>query len=97
MWFTGNSKIGMITPSGTVTYYTLPSGAEPIHITSGPDGALWFTDENNNAIGRITTSGSVAEYPVTSGSDPYGITAGPDNAIWFTEITGSGHVGRIGY
>jgi streptogramin lyase len=31
-------------------------------ITSGPDGALWFTNAGNNSIGRITTSGKVTNY-----------------------------------
>ena len=34
----------------------------PVNITSGPDGALWFTNYVNNSIGRITTAGAVTEY-----------------------------------
>jgi virginiamycin B lyase len=55
-------------------------------ITAGPDGALWFTEQNANKIGRLTTSGAFTEYAVpTAGSFPNGITAGPDGALWFTE------------
>jgi len=64
-------------------------------ITSGPDGALWFTEYNANMIGRITTAGVIAEYAVpTPNGGPYGITAGPDGALWFTEISGN-KIGRI--
>ncbi len=55
---------------------------------SGPDGALWFTENNGGAggkIGRITTSGTITEYATTGLSGPYGIALGPDRAIWFTE------------
>jgi streptogramin lyase len=27
--------------------------SHPLGITSGPDGALWFTDYGSNSIGRI--------------------------------------------
>jgi sugar lactone lactonase YvrE len=65
----------------------------PLGITSGPDGALWFTNVNNNSIGRITTSGVVSDYPGT-GFNPLGITAGPDGALWFTN-SNSNSIGRI--
>jgi streptogramin lyase len=57
-------------------------------VTSGPDGAIWFTEPIANKIGRFDLSSQqIAEYPAGSASDafPYGITAGPDGNIWFTE------------
>jgi hypothetical protein len=63
-------------------------------ITSGPDGALWFTNAGNNSIGRITTSGTVTNYTDPSIDDPYGITSGPDGALWFTNA-GNNSIGRI--
>jgi virginiamycin B lyase len=50
----GTSKIGKITTGGTITEYTLPSGSEPLGITAGPDGNLWFTDDGTSRIGKIT-------------------------------------------
>ena len=41
--------------------------AIPKGITTGPDGALWFTEETANQIGRITTAGVVDRIP-----DPHG-------------------------
>ncbi|MDQ5858566.1 MAG: hypothetical protein M3542_09880 [Acidobacteriota bacterium] len=61
-------------------------------ITSGPDGALWFTETNVRKIGRITTAGVVTEFPVPG--TPLGITSGPDGALWFTESLES-KIGRI--
>lgn len=68
----------------------------PNSITSGPDGALWFTAFNT--IGRITTSGTSTIYPVSNLFAPQDITSGPDGALWFTALgagTNPGYIGRI--
>ena len=68
--------------------YPVPtSNSHPGNITSGPDGALWFTEGRANQIGRIDpTTHVVTEYPLpTSNSGPAWITSGPDGALWFTE------------
>jgi virginiamycin B lyase len=79
--------------------YPVPSyAAGPSEITAGPDGALWFTENDGpygNRIGRITTAGQASEYPIpTANSLPDGITAGPDGALWFVESAGN-KIGRI--
>jgi virginiamycin B lyase len=73
-----------------------PISARATSIASGPDGALWFTENGAGKIGRIAVNGTVtAEYPIpTASSGPYGIAAGPDGALWFTE-NGSNKIGRI--
>src|SRR5712691_6897428 len=58
--------------------------SQPLYITAGPDGNLWFTDYGQIAIGRITTSGAITEFPIPQGSQPEGITLGPDGNLWFT-------------
>jgi streptogramin lyase len=65
----------------------------PGSITWGPDGALWFTS-NDNAIGRITAAGVVSVYSVPNAGSFGGITRGPDGALWFTEF-GSNNIGRM--
>ena len=106
LWFTefsvksaadqGMSKIGRISPSGTITEFPLPTTSSyPWEITSGPDGNLWFTENGGNKIGRISPSGTITEYPVpTAQSQPWGITAGPDGNLWFTEYLVN-KIGRI--
>ena len=37
--------------------------SQPAGITVGPDGALWFTEENGHKIGRITTAGAHHRIP----------------------------------
>jgi streptogramin lyase len=71
-----------------VTEFPVPTlNSQPAGITVGPDGALWFTEENGHKIGRITTGGRITEYPIpTNPSSPAEITAGPDGNLWFTEF-----------
>jgi streptogramin lyase len=59
-------------------------------VTSGPDGALWYTDPSRQVVGRMTTAGAVTEYNACC--DPQGITSGPDGALWFGL---NGAIGRI--
>ena len=107
LWFTFDNKsangIGRITTSGTVTTYRDPSlgntswTSGDTHflqdITTGPDGALWFTNAAPSEtvtggeqahIGRMSTSGAFSDYPDPFPNDDAGpLVAGPDGAIWF--------------
>jgi streptogramin lyase len=80
--------------SGTVSNFTDPTIKFPWGIVSGPDSALWFTDQGNNSIGRITTSGTVSNYTDPTINTPYGIAKGPDGALWFANFSGNS-IGRI--
>src|SRR5260370_465514 len=74
--------------AGWFSEYTIPTASShPFRITSGPDGALWFTEQNKNQIGRVTTSGAVSEFSTipTAGQLPSGIVAGSDGNLSFTE------------
>ncbi len=79
-------------PIGTITTWPTNIGDIPYDITTGPDGALWFTNNTTPAIGRITTSGTISSYATPGFGIAKGITAGPDGALWFTSI---GKLGRI--
>ncbi len=62
-------------------------------ITSGPDGALWFSD--SPYIGRITTAGALTSYLTpASAAVPLAIVTGPDGALWFTAQVGNA-IGRL--
>jgi virginiamycin B lyase len=95
VWFLDSgydySAVGKITPTGEITEY--PASGVGQGITSGPDGALWFTDGAN--INRVTTDGLFTRYPVpTPDSNPLGIATGPDGNIWFVE-TSANKIGRL--
>jgi streptogramin lyase len=69
----GNCLVGppMVTPYGSPdtsggpipTPYPI-NNPEPRGMTAGPDGTLWFTEEQGDRIGRITTSGQVRYFPL---------------------------------
>ncbi len=93
--FDFGGTIGRLSTSGALTTFSSPSIDLPQGITSGPDGALWFTNSGSNSIGRITTSGAVSNYSDPSvDAGPTAITTGPDGALWFTN-SGSNSIGRI--
>jgi virginiamycin B lyase len=121
LWFTvynssgGANAIGRIRTTGQFTIFHDPSlgtgnwnsathRALP-DITSGPDGALWFTCEYASnvvgpgaaSIGRITTSGVVTSYPIPFDANPGPLTAGPDGAMWFAgaDFFGGNAIGRV--
>ena len=83
-----------------MTNYTGTGIHQPSSITSGPDGALWFTNYSgpgagHGSIGRITTSGTVSDFTGSGIRHPAGITTGPDGALWFTSDGVMGSIGRI--
>ena len=93
------------TSASASTTTTLPGASSsnstmsvPLGITTGPDGALWFTNlgtkSNPGSIGEITTSGKVTLYTGTGIDGPAGIAAGPDGDLWFTN-SGNNSIGRI--
>lgn len=99
IWITdwGNNKyaaIWRVTPSGTMTKFTIPNPAGASSITAGPDGNMWFTEEGLNKIGKITPVGTITEYPLPSGSNPMQIVAGADHELWFTDY-GSDKIGKM--
>src|SRR4029079_18935221 len=66
--------------------------AQPLEITVGPDGNLWFSETAEPGIGRITTAGQITDFPLAGGMVPVGIAAGPDGNIWFAGALAIGHI-----
>ena len=87
--------------SVSTTEYRIPNTSDSAFgITTGPDGALWFTEALDNKIGRISTAGVFTEYPVPNlngrTAGPSSITSGPDGALWFTVTFGIGRITTSG-
>jgi virginiamycin B lyase len=75
-----------------LTQFSIPT---PKSITAGPDGNVWFTENDGNRIGRITPQGAITEFPLPSAnSNPWGIASGPHGTLWFTE-QGLDEIGRL--
>ncbi|WUH64070.1 hypothetical protein OHR86_32890 [Streptomyces sp. NBC_00441] len=66
--------------------------AGPYTLTTGPDGALWFTLVHR---GRLVPGERPTDHRLDPDSGPTVITAGPDGALWFTLNQGNA-LGRIG-
>ena len=67
--------------------------SQPAAIVAGPDGNLWFTQQQRQSIGRITPQGAISEYPLPPSHSAFKIAVGHDGNLWFTSIYGV--VGRV--
>ncbi len=98
--FIGLKTLRSSSALSAITEYPVPTAkSDPMDITTGPDGNLWFTEFLSGSIGKITPSGTITEYPIPPSPNggsiwPYGITAGPDGNVWFTEGASS-KIGKI--
>jgi streptogramin lyase len=84
VWFTGlaPAAVGLLeTDLDSPVIQTLT--APPTGITGGPDGAVWFSTEEDG-IGRWSLTDGVRIYPVDRG-ELRGIVLGADGALWFTQ------------
>jgi hypothetical protein len=112
LWFTNGDgggdgipwSVEKMTTSGAVTDYVNRSlgalGGSYLGggggIVKGPDGAMWFTDNNAPAtiIGRMTATGTLSGYGTPGFNVPADeIASGPGNALWFT--MGEDGIGRL--
>jgi streptogramin lyase len=93
-----NPRLVRITPGGATTDFTIFTGttiagqvSNPLDITTGPNGDLFFTDNGSiPEIGRLTTDGGFAFIDLPGHSNPRGITAGPDGNIYFVQDLDNG-------
>ncbi len=68
--------------------------AGPYALTTGPDGALWFTLVHSGRIGRLVPGREPTNHRLAPDSGPTVITLGPDGALWFNEYKAD-RIGRI--
>src|SRR5258708_11839589 len=81
--------------TGNVTTYTVAGSTDPLGITAGPSGSIWFTDSGGQ-IGSldIATGAGAMHTPTTTNSTPSGIVTGADGNLWFTEsASGTNQIG----
>jgi streptogramin lyase len=97
VWFTeeAGTRIGRITPTGTITEFPITSAnSQPVSIVTGSDGNLWFAQQDSSEIGRITPTGTITEFPLSApDGEPRAIALGPDGNVWFT--MDNGDIGRM--
>ena len=80
----------------SITHYGMPlAGSQPVNVSLGGDGNIWFTEATWNGVGKVTPGGAVTEYYGLS-AQPNGIATGASgNNLWFTETGLFGAIGRI--
>ena len=88
IWFTEaecTSGIGRLSANGTWDHWPITGGcnSQPLAITLGPDGNMWFADVWS-AYGRITPAGELTRFQMPEPSYPTGITTGNDGSLWIT-------------
>jgi streptogramin lyase len=83
---TDNNGIGYISTKGKSGLISLPdNAAQPVGLTLGPDGNIWFIEVSGPHIGKITPSGQVTEYNSgIGGGANWGIASGSDGRIWYS-------------
>ena len=98
MWLTEKSanRVSYFnTLSNAYVGFDVPTAdSQPMGITSGPDGAMWFTEFASDKIGRVTGAGKFTEFALPKDAEPTSIVTGPDGAMWFTAEKGNS-IGRI--
>src|SRR5690348_7482006 len=72
----------------TIVTFADPAGPSstdiPYGITTGPDGAVWFTASWSDRIGRIDSTGDITTFGAANVDLPYDIVTGADGNLWFT-------------
>ena len=88
-----SARTAAMPPVGTITNLGL-GVMGPHGIVPGPDGALWFANQNSS-IGRITVDGELSNIPLGEAHPAGAPTVGPDGNLWFVVGEDSSSVGRM--
>lgn len=80
-----NSAKGELVPTPQVVDFRIPTNySHPPDITSGPDGALWFTEGPAGMVGRMTLAGVLSQFPAPGAL--WAIASGADGNVYFSDI-----------
>jgi Ca2+-binding RTX toxin-like protein len=101
MWFIWisasftNPRIRHITVAGALTGFSPAPATDPGDITTGSDGNLWFTSDDDDLVARMNpTTGAVVTFSHPDIVAPSEIIDGPGGDLWFA-IRSGGRFGRI--
>jgi streptogramin lyase len=93
------SRVASISPTGEVVEYVLPGERSLEWMTAGPDGAVWFMENDGpvsgvGGIGRLAPGGSFSEIGLGAGNWPADVTA-TSHAVYLTQSGSSPGILRI--
>ena len=86
--------IGRIGRDGRITETGIGAGNQPGAITTGPDGAVWFTLKGRAALGRLDGAGAFSTLTLPAGGAAVDVATGPDGGLWYT-AQGPDRIGRV--
>jgi virginiamycin B lyase len=81
--------------AGTVA---IPGNPSIVALTRGPDGDVWFTQDNPAGVGHVNTAGQVTQIltPFSANDQVAGLATGPDGNVWVIDDgPAGGHSPRI--
>ena len=86
VWFTEaecTSGIGTYSAPGAWQHWSITGDckSQPLAITRGSDGNIWFADVWSS-YGRVSPTGQITRFSMPVSSYPSGITTGPDGNLW---------------
>ena len=95
LWFTDfgadGKLIKLATDGSVLARYSIGDGANGL--TTGGDGHIWVSLDNERNVARVTTGGVVTKF-ATPGQ-PYALTTGPFGNVWIGKGFGAGTILRI--
>ena len=99
IWFNASfsaARIRHVTQTGTTPGFSTGTVDDPADVTTGVDGRLYYTGEDNHRIGRMNpANGATASFGLAPELvSPNEIISGPDGDLWFT-IRSGGRFGRL--
>jgi streptogramin lyase len=102
VWFTEQTEVASITPSGVIKQYGVPSGCGVAMngIVVGPDNNIWFAAAGGSctALVQINPSTGVETtylVPPDKKCGPDGIVVGPDGNLWFSCNSSPASIGKM--
>jgi virginiamycin B lyase len=77
--------LARVTTSGALAgTVAIPDNPSLVALTRGPDGDVWFTQDNPAGVGHVNTAGQVTQIltPFSAGDRLAGLATGPDGKVW---------------
>src|SRR5262249_55888729 len=66
--------------------FKLPAGDYPHDVSPGPDGTIYYADQQQGGLGIVTpATGQVEKVDLGKGSAPHGVITGPGGVAWLTD------------
>ena len=75
-------------PTPQIVEIAIPTNyAQPMDLTTGPDGALWFTEQGTRKVGRMTTAGVFTDFRCrVSTALPEAIASSADGNLYVADM-----------